>query len=171
MKRITMNWRVTVAIFCASVMVGVVTGCSTLKSKGTATPQTASTDMPASTPSTTPAVQDSSPVYHDFGDIMLPRALSVDKKESLVMTANGVTSGILVLKGSLDVNSLSNFFENKMPVDGWRKMGSFRSARSIMLFEKETRWCVIGISDGTFSTKVEIWVAPMDKQPASGFVR
>lgn len=165
MKKRKINVGVIVAGFCALVMVVTTTGCSTLS------PKSSTKSSPASSASTTtaattaqPAVKENAPVYHDFGDIMVPRELSVIKKDSLIMTSGGVTSGILVLKGSVDVDSLANFFENKMPVDGWRKMGSFRSARSILLFEKPTRWCVIAISEGNFSTKVEIWVAPMDNQ-------
>jgi hypothetical protein len=55
-----------------------------------------------------------------------------------------------------------------MPVDGWSKVGSFRSARSLLLFEKATRWCAIAITDGQFSTKVEIWVAPTNTVTQNG---
>lgn len=166
MKQRIINFGAIIAGFCALAMVVTTTGCSTLSPKSSTKSSPAPSTGTASATTTTaqPAAKENTPVYHDFGDIMVPRELSVVKKDSLIMTSGGATSGILVLKGSVDVDSLANFFENKMPVDGWRKMGAFRSARSILLFEKPTRWCVIAISEGNFSTKVEIWVAPMDNQ-------
>ncbi|MBI5062146.1 MAG: hypothetical protein HZB87_01375 [Desulfatitalea sp.] len=103
-----------------------------------------------------------SPVYYDFGDVLLPGDLKMDKKESFIMNSGGVTSGVMVLKGSLDTTSLVGFFENKMPVDGWRKIGRMTSARSLLVFMKPSRWCVIGMTEGQFGTRVEIWVAPTE---------
>lgn len=176
MKKRDTNFAIITACLCALAMVVSISGCSTLSSSGntdTSSPpaESASAETDAGA-LVAPADDENAPVYHDFGDIMVPKGLNVVKKDSLVMTSGGVTSGILVLRGNVDVDSLSNFFESKMPVDGWRKMGSFRSARSIFLFEKATRWCVIAVSDGSFNSKVEIWVAPIDKQQtASGVSR
>ena len=39
-------------------------------------------------------------------------------------------------------------------------ISAFKSPRTMMLFQKQTRWCVINITEGQFSTQVEIWVAP-----------
>ncbi len=157
-----------VAVLVTALCVAVaLTGCSTLKSGQ----KTTSKDTAATPPPTSTAVKENTPVYYDFGDIMLPRELKVDKDDSFVMTSGGMTTGVLALKGGVDVNSLVTFFENKMPVDGWRQMGAFRSARSIMLFEKRTRWCVISIADGQFSTKVEIWVAPIKQDTGTALSR
>ena len=128
----------------------LLSGCSVLKSKKS-TP-------PGSSPSGTAA--ESAPVYYDFGDIMLPRELKVEKKDSFVFRTPGLTAGVLALTGRVEINSLIAFFENKMPVDGWRMISAFKSPRTMMLFQKQTRWCVINITEGQFSTQVEIWVAP-----------
>jgi len=135
------------------------TGCSTLKSKESTT---------SSGPAAATAAADNTPLYYDFGDVMLPRELKVDKSDSFVMNNGGTTSGKLVLKGGIDSNSLIKFFENKMPVDGWRQMGYFRSAQSIMLFEKKSRWCVVLVTEGRLSTLVEIWVAPVTAAGVTG---
>lgn len=135
---------------CIWVLASIVlaTGCTTLKS-----------DEPA--PAADAAVaREGATVYHDFGDVMVPRQLKVNQKDSFIIHSAGTTSGVLVLSGNVDANSLVSFFENKMPLDGWRKTGSFRSARSLVLFSKQTRWCVISVSEGRFRTHVEIWVAP-----------
>jgi hypothetical protein len=155
MKNNAMGGKVAVTLFGAMMVMAVlVTGCSTLK------PQ----DGETSAGRTAPVRQGASnaPVYYDFGDVMLPRELKVDTGNSFVMKSAGMTSGVLVLKGGVDSASLINFFETKMPGDGWTKKGSFRSSRSIMLFEKKNRWCVIAIVDGRMSTQVDIWVAPTE---------
>lgn len=150
-----------VVLICAAAALLTVTGCSTLDSKD----QGDSTTVSASTAAVKP---ENSHVYLDFGDVMLPKELKVNKKESFVMNTGGMTSGELVMTGGIDANSLVSFFESKMPVDGWHKVGSFRSDRSMLLFTKATRWCVIAITDGKFSTKVEIWVAPITEKAQSG---
>ena len=154
MKKMGKMRNVVIVLSWGVAIVLLIAGCSTLGSKE----QTSSS--PSATTTTAAVTQENSPVYLDFGDVMLPRELKVDKKESFVMNTSGMTSGVLVMTGSVDASSLVGFFESKMPVDGWNKVGSFRSARSMLLFEKKTRWCVIGITDGQFSTRVEIWVAP-----------
>lgn len=140
-------------------LVWMLSGCSTLNTGNQST--SAANTSASVAPPAAPEIKENVPVYYDFGDVMLPRELKVDKKDSFVMTSGGMTTGVLTLSGSVDGSSLVTFFQNKMPVDGWREMGAFRSARSIMLFEKSARWCVISIADGQFSTKVEIWVAPI----------
>ena len=161
MTKRALHQKTVAVLVLATAALLLVTGCSTLDSKDQGASSSGSTGASAVQP-------EKSHVYLDFGDVMLPRELKVDKKESFVMNTGGMTSGVLVMSGGVDANSLVNFFENKMPVDGWHKIGSFRSARSMMLFEKTTRWCAIAITDGKFSTKVEIWVAPTTAKAKSG---
>lgn len=132
-----------------------ITGCSALKSK----------KAPSTAPSrTTPAAQ-STNVYLDFGDVLLPKQLKVDRGNSFVFSTAGLTAGLLSLKGRVEANSLISFFENKMPVDGWQLISAIKSSRSMLLFKKQARWCVISIIEGQMSTRTEVWVAPtMDGQ-------
>jgi len=169
MKKAGMT-RWTAALVCAGMLLLPLGGCSALKSKEPAAPKSATTTSPTASPEKSPsnAVQENTPVYYDFGDVMLPRELKVDKKESFVFHTPGMTAGVLVLSGGVDANSLFTFFENKMPVDGWQQVSSFKAARSMMLFKKKERWCVISITDGSFSTKVQLWVAPSIEHAARG---
>ncbi len=161
MKKMAIHKRAATLLIYTAAALLLVTGCSTLGSKDQDASSTASTASSAVEP-------ENAHVYLDFGDVMLPKELKVDKKESFVMNTGGMTSGVLVMSGGVDANSLVGFFEKKMPVDGWNKVGSFRSARSMLVFEKKTRWCVIAITDGSFKTKVEIWVAPITSTMQSG---
>ncbi|OQY58064.1 MAG: hypothetical protein B6245_13765 [Desulfobacteraceae bacterium 4572_88] len=100
------------------------------------------------------------PAYYDFEDVLIPNELKVDRKSSFIYRTAGFTGGVLSLKGRVEVNSLIEFFDNNMLRDNWKPVSSFKSPRTIMLFHKDNRWCVISISEGDFSTRAEIWVAP-----------
>lgn len=149
MSKVKAEMRVIVAL---SLMVMVLaTGCSALKGKKS------SPSQPTPAQKTQPA---NAPVYYDFGDVLLPRELKIDKDESFVFNSPGLTAGVLTLTGRVDANSLTNFFEKKMAADGWYMISSIKSPRTKMLFKKESRWCVISIHEGQLSTSVEVWVAP-----------
>jgi hypothetical protein len=100
------------------------------------------------------------PLYYDFGDVLVPIELKVDKKKSFVYHAPGFTAGILALSGRTELNSLIRFFENNMAKDNWHLVSSFKSPRTIMFFNKPNRSCIINITEKRLKTEVEIWVAP-----------
>jgi hypothetical protein len=131
----------------------MVIGCSTMKSKKASLPSTASPANPAAAP-------ESKSVYLDFGDVLMPTQLKVDRKHSFIFSTSGITAGVLSLKGRVEVDSLITFFQNKMPVDGWQPISFIKASRSMLLFKKQSRWCVISIIKGNINTLTEIWVAP-----------
>ncbi len=104
-----------------------------------------------------------STAIYDFKDVIVPRDLKVDKKESYIYTTGDMRAGILRLKGKVDAPSLTKFFEQSMPQQGWTLAATFRyHPRSLLLFEKEGLRCLIQIFDHIFSTEVEIWLAPTE---------
>jgi hypothetical protein len=117
------------------------------------------------------ADKSSTPVYLDFGDILMPRELEVDKGASFIFKTMGLTAGVLSLEGIVDVNSLIKFFENNLTKDNWQQVSSFKSVRSILLFQKDTRWCVINITEKQFKTYVEVWVAPSANEGGVGLFK
>ena len=128
----------------------LVSGCSALKSNG-------GTDESSSPPAEPSA--ESTPTYYDFGDVLIPREMKVEKDDSFIYRTPGMTVGRLSLRGTVESGSLANFFKNKMPVDGWRLISSIEGQRVMMLFQKTNRWCVINIYGGQFSTAAEVWVS------------
>jgi len=104
------------------------------------------------------------PIYYDFGDVRVPDELKVDNKASFVYKTPGFSAGVLVLAGNVEIYSLIAFFENSMNTDRWEFVSSFKSPRTIMIFKKQDRRCVINITEKKFSTLVEIWVAPTVKK-------
>ncbi len=148
----TRKRRLLVILALIIVMVVSVGGCSSVGKKNkTATAPSAesTTGVPA--------------LYYDFGDVLVPKELKVDKKSSFIYQTEGFSAGVLVLKGRIDSSSLIAFFEKNMTKDNWQLISSFKSDRTMLLFQKAHRWCVMNINDETFNTYVEIWVAPTSK--------
>jgi hypothetical protein len=112
-----------------------------------------------------------SPLYYDFEDVLVPAELKVNKKKSFVYHATDFRAGVLVLTGHVEINSLVRFFENNMVKDNWRLVTSFRSPRTMMLFEKPNRDCIISITEKAFKVEVEIWVAPNGETAEEGLLK
>jgi hypothetical protein len=132
------------------VMALVFTGCSALKM--TSKPMTAPTGESSNVKSTS--------IYKDFGDVLIPGKLKEDPKESFVIQTPGMIAGVMALNGRVAPAALAAFFQTNMTKDNWRAITSFKSKRTMMLYQKDNRWCVISITPKDFSTHVEIWVAP-----------
>jgi hypothetical protein len=135
-------------------------GCSSLSKKDD------KATAPASKSSSAVAAQ-----YYDFGDVLVPKELKVDKKSSFIYQTSGFSAGVLVLKGRIETSSLISFFETNMAKDNWNNISSFKSERTMLLFQKTQRWCVMSITDEAFNTYVEIWVAPTTKDPQTGLLK
>jgi len=100
------------------------------------------------------------PRYYDFGDVLVPREMKVNKNASFVFRTPGLSAGVLAMKGRVEGHSLIQFFETNMANDNWSLVSAFKSYRNILLFKKENRWCVINITEKKMYTYLEIWVSP-----------
>jgi len=142
------------------VLVWIFSGCSAFQKKEELSAQSGQEQA-----------QEEAPLYYDFGDVPVPPELSLNTKSSFVYQTSGFSAGVLVLKGSVELGSLIDFFENNMARDNWRTVSTFKSPRTLLLFQKESRWCVINITDDKYSTHVEIWVAPTLNPDDSGLLK
>jgi hypothetical protein len=111
------------------------------------------------------------PLYYDFDDVLVPRELKLNTKSSFVYHSTGLTAGVLVFTSKAERNSLIQFFENNMAKDNWQAVSSFKSPRTLLLFQKENRWCVINVTDNNWDTLVEIWVAPFGGPSGAGLLK
>lgn len=142
-----------------AAMIFAASGCSSLTKK----------DRQATAPSSGAQKSAGAPArYYDFGDVLVPQELKVDKKSSFIYQTDGFSAGVLVLSGRIETSSLISFFENNMTKDNWKIISTFKSERTMLLFQKANRWCVMSITDETLSTYVEIWVAPTAKDIDAG---
>ncbi|NJB67976.1 hypothetical protein GGQ74_001649 [Desulfobaculum xiamenense] len=98
--------------------------------------------------------------YQEFDDVLIPNDLKLDQKNSFVFETPNFKTGIVTYKGSVDAVDLANFFERNLTKDNWRLRSKMKYSRTIMVFEKPDRDCIINILDGTFDTVVEVMVAP-----------
>ncbi|MBI9083832.1 MAG: hypothetical protein JEZ11_09565 [Desulfobacterales bacterium] len=149
------------SVVVLAVLMLMTTGCASLTQKGSG----------GSGPPTAAKDQGPVPLYYDFGDVLVPSELKIDKGASFVFQTPGLSAGVLAMRGRVEISSLIAFFESNMAKDNWRLVSSFKSPRTIMMFQKENRWCVINITDSNFATDVEIWVAPTIHEPASGLMK
>ncbi len=100
--------------------------------------------------------------YYDFDDIQIPNELSMNADKSKIFQTPNMTAGLLVLNGNVDVKSLVDFFKGSMARDNWQMKGNFQlPPKSVLLFEKKNKRCVIMIEDNTFSTRVDVWSIPV----------
>jgi hypothetical protein len=151
----------TILAFMVAMIVAIA-GCSSLTKK----------DKQATAPSSGEQASGGvSARYYDFGDVLVPKELKVDKKSSFIYQTDGFSAGVLVLKGRIETSSLIDFFENNMAKDNWKNISTFKSERTMLLFQKANRWCVMNITDETFNTYVEIWVAPTTKAIDAGLLK
>ena len=108
-----------------------------------------------------PKSRQTTAIYHDFEDVLIPMELSVVKDRTVIISTPGFTSGILVLTGRVERQSLFNFFNNNMQKDNWNIISQIKSPdTTIMVFQKPSRISVITIRDEQFHTYVEVGVAP-----------
>ena len=114
---------------------------------------------------------ENAPLYYEFEDVLVPRDLNLNTKSSFVYQNAGITAGVLVFTSKVERNSLIQFFDNNMAKDNWRTVSSFKSPRTLLIFQKERRWCVINITDKQFETLVEIWTGPYSDDAGTGLLK
>ncbi len=146
----------------------ITLGILALLISGCATSGTKTASGGATSPAAIQKDKGTGPLYRDFADVLVPGEMDVVPDASFVYITSGLTAGVLTIKGHVDTDSLIAFFQNNMAKDNWKMISYFKSPKTIMLFRKETRWCAINITEGTFSTSAEIWVAPTLSDADSG---
>ncbi len=144
----------------ASALLVLTAGCSTFSSsqpdaKGMATVATNS------------SLSQASPAY-DFEDIGVPSEMSLQNDESFIMQTPQVKAGTLVYTGWVEPLSLFNYYRDSMPQDGWKPLSYFKYGHFLFVFQKPDKVCVIRISKGRFSTRLEISVSPSMSSDDSG---
>ena len=95
------------ARFFLVVLLGLlISGCANFQF-GT---MTKSETKPAEVKEAEPKSRETTAVYYDFEDVLIPKELNVVKERTVVVSTPGFTSGIIALKGMVERTSLFNFF-------------------------------------------------------------
>ncbi len=150
-------------VWLAAMLLLITAGCSTLKED--------KKDKTDTTAAVSSKDDKNRPVYLDFDDVLLPKELKIIRDESFVYQTAGFTVGVLSMKARVELNSLVEFFEKNMRKDNWQLLSEFKSPQTMMLFQKDNRWCVINITEGGYNTLARIWVAPMALDATSGLLK
>jgi hypothetical protein len=120
-----------------------------------------STGMSVSQPQSSKKLDRPDARYYDFEDIQIPNELKLDRRKSRVFQSPNLMAGVLVLDGYIEMKSLNNFFKDAMVKDNWQAKGNFQlSPKTVLLFEKKNKRCVMFFEETIFNTYVEIWVIP-----------
>lgn len=106
----------------------------------------------------TPVAKEQTNYYYDFDDVLVPRDMKLNEKESFVYDTAELKGGVMVFSGRVNHWSLADFFIRSMPRDGWKLLSSFKSERTILVFEKDESDCIVTITDSPIKTSLEIWV-------------
>jgi hypothetical protein len=120
--------------------------------------------VPMGSPAPMMPMAGSQPQFLDFPDIPIPTELKLDEQNSFVFEAGGFKTGILTLRGRVDTKSVIAFFQAVMPRENWKPRGGFSYRKSVLIFEKPDKTCVINMYDTLYYTYVEIYVAPISAQ-------
>jgi hypothetical protein len=98
----------------------------------------------------------------EFPDVPIPNELDLDAQGSFVYMTPEFATGNMVYNGNVDYDSLLKFFEETMPKNGWMLQASLKYTRTLLLYHKENRICLIQMEINALNIRVEIWVAPLE---------
>ncbi|MFA6012491.1 MAG: hypothetical protein WC799_21045 [Desulfobacteraceae bacterium] len=144
---------ILIRILAVVVVFSMVSGCNTLDLKSNRT----ATGKPLNK---TTKDRPKAPVYYDFKDVLVPGEFVENKKYSSVAENSGMATGFMSFYGPVELNSVVNFFNIKMPMDGWRPVTVAKSPLStLMMFNKGNRWCYIELSETEFTTDLRIGIS------------
>ena len=145
------------------ITMGIIGACGFLKP----------IDSSSRSHSAKPNNPDLSPVYHEFDDILVPKAMQINRKLTRLSETNAVRTGVISLEGNLTRKDIIRFFKSNMVKDNWTRVDQLISPRSLLQYEKHNRWCVVTITDrpNGFGSQLEIWVIPKNSATSSGLLK
>ncbi|OIO04577.1 MAG: hypothetical protein AUJ49_02645 [Desulfovibrionaceae bacterium CG1_02_65_16] len=94
--------------------------------------------------------------YYLFDDILIPNGMEHATDDDFSFDTQQFKAGIQIFQGRVVFDDLINFFQNNMIKDGWRKVSSVRSKKSILVFEKANKAAIIELEDG-FKAKATVF--------------
>ena len=104
------------------------------------------------------------PTAYDFADVLIPNELELVSGSSYVFQGPKTKAGLLVFKGRVETRSVVDFFQTSMPRENWKFKGGFRYKRSVLVFEKPDKICLINIHEDLYYTYVEVYLTPVESQ-------
>ncbi len=132
---------------CAILAILFLGGCTTLDTNEDSGPTALAVEQP----------------YYpaEFKEILIPGGLELDREKTMFITTDSFKGGYLQFSGRLEVNSLTDFFINSMPKNGWKCNGTVKYKNVLLAFSKPGKTCMITIGETKLSmnTEVAIYIA------------
>ncbi len=126
-----------------------LSACSGLNTKSANEPAPVSSGSQAET-------YDNPNYYYLFDDILIPSGMEHTPDDDFSFDTQQFKAGIQIFQGRVVFDDLINFFLNNMVKDGWRKVSAVRSKKSILIFEKSNKACIVELLDG-FKAKATVF--------------
>jgi hypothetical protein len=147
--------------FLVVMLISGLFGCMTTGTSSSGDPAT------VSSPGASEQYEEFVP-YTEFDDIAVPNELSRVPDKTFIYENAEFKTGMIVMKGRVEVSSLIDFFVNQMAKDNWVKENSIISSVSTLVFKKPYKSCMIRVNDGTYNTEVEIYAVELKAEARAG---
>jgi len=92
-----------------------------------------------------------------FRDLEVPNELKVDTSKTLIVNTGSFNGGIIALSGRLEVESLTDFFNQSMQRNGWKLTGEAHYKNVLLAFSKANKNCMITIYEGELGTSTKVF--------------
>jgi len=136
-------------VFLCFALAALLSACSGVSGRATTDTAPAGSGAQAET-------YDNPNYYYLFDDILVPNGMEHTPDEDFSFETQQFKAGIQNFQGRVVFDDLINFFLNNMVKDGWRKVSTVRSKKSILIFEKSNKAAIIELSDG-FKAKATVF--------------
>ena len=168
MRNLVCSWSNgrTASLFACLLVLVLSSGCGTTGKSSAPPPNPIgqSSDLPPGSSSPPPLLPPVAgrPLVFDFPDVPVPQELSRIDGDSFVFQSGPLVVGLMTLKGiRVDVQSIISFYKIAMPRENWKPRGGFNAKKTVLIFEKPDKTCVINVYEKLFQTYVEVYVAPL----------
>ncbi len=102
-----------------------------------------------------------------FPDVPIPMDMNSDVNETLTtISSSGEKVGKETFSGRVDPSSLGAAMAHNLNSQGWTMLGIVQSGNTLQLYQKNSRYLIVTITDGAFSTNMILWM--LSKQSSFG---
>lgn len=99
--------------------------------------------------------------YADFNDVPIPKDMKATGEATVIQSPGGVKTGLQIFKGRVQITSLTSAMNSYMAREGWSLCSALRgNEKSIHIFEKPDRYCILYVQDGLFNTEMLVSITP-----------
>ncbi len=103
----------------------------------------------------------------DIQDIILPASMEWDRKKSMTIKTESYRGGVWRYTGKVEAISLKDFMTSSMQDNNWKLVGEATSQDIMLAFVKESKTCMMIISEASFQKIALTLYVTIDKTGAA----